>query len=165
MTHAQHIKIHAQLSKPANKRGTCRRHTPSTCRHTRTALDTGNWTKIHHSHPLKHANKCSALEAHADNTRPAHASTHTHSSRHRKPNEDTTRSSLETSQQMLSSQTNAQPLIQVNACRYTLISWYEPTNVDTCSALDNIRHMQKHAKKLGIGAYTHAGLQYVQVHA
>jgi len=42
---------------------------------------------------------------------------------------------------------------QLSEFRYTLISQYEPTNADICSALDTSRHVQKHAK-LGIHAYT-----------
>jgi hypothetical protein len=81
---------------------------------------------------------------------------YTHSSRHRKMNEDT-RSALEICQQMLSPRAT---------CRHTLSSKCKPTNADTyscldmsqqhadtCSALDTSRHMQKHAK-LGIRAYT-----------
>ena len=85
-THAQlstqetQRKIHAELSKPANRQGTWRQHMLSkagTC----WPVDTWNWMKIH-IQLWKHANKCSALELQADKCiQPMSADTHSSSGR------------------------------------------------------------------------------------
>jgi hypothetical protein len=143
------MKIHDQLSNPANKPGTCRRQTLSTRRYTlssrnlptseahadnkhsahgdtRSAQDTGNCMKIH-AQLSEHANKCSALEP---------------------PYDADKRSAQDASQ-----------LVQI----HTHVSIWT-SNMQIPAQLLIRAGAYRNMQSLGY-VHTHAGLQYVHVHA
>jgi hypothetical protein len=119
-------KIHAQLSKPANKRGTCRRHTLSTCRHTHSSRD-------------KELNQDtrSALETCQQALSSRGTCRHTLSAQHRKLNEDT-RSALKTCQLTLSSRDDTRSAHQDT--RSALKTCQQTRHMQTTYA----QHMQAH---------------------
>ncbi len=83
--------------------------------HAQLSTQETEWMKTH-AQLSKHANKCSALEPHADK-----------------------RSALGTSQRM---QVYTDLSIRANKCRYLIISWYEQTHAEICKAWDTCIHMQ-----------------------
>ena len=174
----RHMQTHAQLfwTKGTEwrcthtSRGTCRQHTCSflrqrklnedahspleTCQQTLTSRNMPT-----NAHLLKHANKRSLLEVHADNTRSAPSDTWNWMKMHAQVSKHANKRSPTCRQHTV-----------------TLSSRYRPRNADTHLSLNTSQGMQMHAQPLiradtcrkmpSLGyLHTHSGLLYVHVHA